>query len=291
MGVHFDRALLLFERSRYEQAEGELRRELAERPDHALTHSMIGLCRHHRNDLPGALDWAERAIGLSPCEAYTHYALAIILGRLKRPDAAGKAIREAIRLDPTQAVYFFQWACMESDRGRNRQALDAADRGLAVDARHVGCASIRALSLARLRRRREAEAAITAAIALEPENDFVHAAEGWRRTAQGDGAGARNHFREALRINPMNRWARTGLEFYTSNDLNLAIVGILLFVVMLFGIETRRNLGKSSVLERAVARFSRDTGIDSTLVLAGGAWLLLLAAVLFYAKRRSVRAR
>ena len=47
---------------------------------------------------------------------------------------------------------------------------------------------------------------------LDPESDFVHAAEGWKRQVLGDGRGARKHFREALRINPMNRWAKAGLE-------------------------------------------------------------------------------
>ncbi len=224
MGAHYDRALLLYERCRYDLAEGELRQELAESPDHALTHSMIGLCRLNVDDFPGALDWAVRAVGLAPDMAYTHYALSIALGRLGRPDDAHQAIREAIRNDPTRAVYFFQEACVESDRCRHREALAAAERGMAADAGHADCAAIRALALARLGRRAEAERAIEAAIALEPESDFVHAAEGWKQIAQGHKGRAHNHFREALRINPLNRWAKDGLSASTWQDFAFVIL-------------------------------------------------------------------
>ena len=71
---------------------------------------------------------------------------------------------------------------------------------------------MRALALARLKRWREAREAIDQALALNPESDYVHAAAGWKLVSQGLNREARDHFREALRINAENTWALAGLK-------------------------------------------------------------------------------
>jgi hypothetical protein len=56
---------------------------------------------------------------------------------------------------------------------------------------------------------REAGATIDAALARDPENAATHANRAWTLLEQGRADEALGHFREALRLNPENEWART----------------------------------------------------------------------------------
>jgi tetratricopeptide (TPR) repeat protein len=82
----------------------------------------------------------------------------------------------------------------------------------------------------RLGRKREAEAAIAQALMLDPDNDFTHTAQGWRLVEKGDRKAARAHFLEALRINPENRWAQSGLQQSKLGGVRMWI-GLLLPVI------------------------------------------------------------
>ena len=44
MSTHFDRAVFLFQQSRYHHAENELSKALAAAPNHAEAHSLLALC-------------------------------------------------------------------------------------------------------------------------------------------------------------------------------------------------------------------------------------------------------
>jgi tetratricopeptide (TPR) repeat protein len=213
MGAAYERARrLFFEARRPDLAEPELRRELAESPDNALAHALMALVANRRGRRDEGLEWARGAIGLDPGLGYAHYALAYILNAAGRYEDAAASIAEALRLEPTNAHHHFYASVVDDNRGRHRDALAAAERGLALDAAHTGCLSMRALALAKLGRHKEAEEVIASALTLDPNNDYTHAAAGYRAWARGDRRLARVHFREALRINPENAWAEYGLN-------------------------------------------------------------------------------
>jgi hypothetical protein len=52
---------------------------------------------------------------------------------------------------------------------------------------------------------------LTEALAREPENTLSHANQGWALLHGGDHRQALTHFREALRLDPMQDWARAGI--------------------------------------------------------------------------------
>jgi hypothetical protein len=81
---------------------------------------------------------------------------------------------------------------------------------------------------------------------LAPNDDFTHAAQGWRLVKQGDRKNARAHFLESLRINPENRWAKYGLANVPAIPKGAAILLALLFAPIAFVSKIgpqRRGLG------------------------------------------------
>jgi len=210
-GTPYQRGIVLFSQHRYDLAEGEFRRELAEDPDHPLAHAFLALClaEQNRNDL--ALQEADEAIRRDPGLAFCHYVQGRVLCDLKRLREAEDAAQEAIRLDPTDANYLGLLASVAIARRRWAEALAAAERGLALDPEHNGCINLRALALTQLGRKQEAAEALGSALADDPENALTHANQGWALLHQGDHTRALEHFREALRIDPELMWAQAGI--------------------------------------------------------------------------------
>lgn len=211
MSAHFPRALMLFEQSRYELAEQELRRSLLAEPDNARAHALLALCLSEREQHDEATREAEAAIHHAPDVPFTHYALARVYSARDREEDARAAIDEAIRLDPEDAGYYALKAAIHLDLRDWSAALDAAVEGLQVDPEHVGCANLRAMALVKLGRKAEAQTLLDETLAKAPENDVAHANKGWTLLHQGRPREAMEHFREALRLDPENPWARHGM--------------------------------------------------------------------------------
>jgi len=94
---------------------------------------------------------------------------------------------------------------------RWRDALNAAEQGLQFDPEHVGCTNLQAIALVKLGRKSEAGRTIHTALSRNPDNALTHANQGWTLLEQGQPKAAAEHFREALRLDPQNEWARQGI--------------------------------------------------------------------------------
>jgi tetratricopeptide (TPR) repeat protein len=211
MSAHFDRALVLFEQSRHDLAEQELRQALAADPDHAFAHALLALCLSERKQYQEATEEAKTAIHLAPDVPFAHYALASTLAARDRLQEAADVIREAIRLNPEDADYFALLAAIRFEQRRWSETLEAADQGLQLDPEHVTCNNMRAMALVKLGRKQEAGATITTALAKDPDDALSHANQGWTLLEQGNPTQALTHFREALRLEPGLEWARAGI--------------------------------------------------------------------------------
>lgn len=211
MSANFDRALLLFDQGRHELAEAELRRFLTEEPNHAFAHALLAWCLASREAWADATTAVRQAIGLEPELAFAHYIHAQVLRGRDRTNEAMSAIREAIRIDSTDADHFWVLGALHGDRREWTEALAAAEQGLEQDAAHVGCTNLRALALVQLGRRGEAGLTLDAALARDPENAVTHANVGWTRLHEARPREALESFREALRLDPTNEWARAGI--------------------------------------------------------------------------------
>lgn len=211
MNPNLERALLLFQQSRHELAEAELRQALAHEPQDAYGHALLALCLAAREKFDNATAEARQAIHLGPDFPFAHYAHARVLYDRNHYPEARAAIEEAIRLDSTDADYFSLLAAIHFDEKRWPDALAAAEQGLQFDSEHVGCTNLRAMAMVKLGRRAEAGATIDAALARNPDNSLTHANQGWTLLEKGDPRKALEHFREALRLDPENEWARRGI--------------------------------------------------------------------------------
>jgi tetratricopeptide (TPR) repeat protein len=211
MNPNTQRALLLFDQSRHELAEGELRQALATDPRDSFAHALLALCLSKREKFNEATAEARQAIHLAPDFPFAHYAMASICHDRQRNAEALTAIQEALRLDSSDADYFALLAAIHLDERRWPAALEAAERGLQLDSEHVGCTNLRAIALVKLGRKSEAGLTIETALAKNPENAITHANQGWTLLAQSNPQQALEHFREALRLDPESEWARQGI--------------------------------------------------------------------------------
>jgi tetratricopeptide (TPR) repeat protein len=211
MNVHLQRALLLFDQSRTDLAEAELRQALTDEPGDALAHALLALCLARREQFKEATEESQQAIQLSPDLPFAHYALASILQDRQRPTEALAAIQEALRLDASDPDYYALLSGIHLSERRWPAALEAAEMGLRLNSEHVGCTNLRAIALVKLGRKAEAGLTIQAALAKNPEDALSHANQGWTLLEQSDPKKALEHFRESLRLDPENEWARQGI--------------------------------------------------------------------------------
>jgi tetratricopeptide (TPR) repeat protein len=211
VNANLQRALLLYDQSRHAMAEAELRQALAADPHEFFAHALLGLCLAKREQFTEATEEARQAIHLSPDSAFAHYALASILhDRNHNPDAL-LAINEALRLDASEANFFALLSAIHISEKHWTDALAAAEQGLQLNSEHVSCTNLRAIALVKLGRKEEAGATIAAALAKDPDNSVTHANQGWTLLQRGKPKEALEHFREALRLDPENEWARNGI--------------------------------------------------------------------------------
>lgn len=208
---HLQRGLLLFQQSRHEMAEQELRRALADDPNQPLAHGLLALCLVARKSFQEATSAAQQAIHLAPDLPFAHRALAVVWYERNRLREAEASIREAIALDPYRPEQFGLLAAIKFGQRQWQAALEAAEQGLAVDPEDVECINHRAQALNKLGRTSGAAEALESALAQAPENDDAHANMGWTRLQQGRDREALEHFREALRLNPGSDSARAGI--------------------------------------------------------------------------------
>ena len=211
MSPHLQRAQLHLEQSRSERAEEELRLHLASDPDDPIGHAFLAQALADQEKLKEATAEAQAAIRLAPDLDFAYYVLACVFDQRDRLDEAEAAICEAIRLDPEDANYYALLGGLKLQQRRWDVALQNAERGLELDAEHVGCNNLRSMALMQLGRKAEAGATIGAALAREPENALVHATQGWTLLNRGEHKQALEHFREALRLEPNLEYARAGI--------------------------------------------------------------------------------
>jgi tetratricopeptide (TPR) repeat protein len=208
---HLDRASLLLSQRRYADAERELHAALLHTPNDGRLHAILALTLRHMDRLEDATREAEQAIGLAPDLPLAHYAHGEVMSARNRHEQAEASARQAVALDPMSADHWCLLAAIQFDLRRWQNALDAAESGLEVEPDHDGCSNIRAMALVQLGRKDEAARSIEGMLARDPENAVSHANQGWTCLHQGNPDKALEHFREALRLDPTQDWARAGM--------------------------------------------------------------------------------
>ena len=211
MGPNVQRGLHLYEQNRYTDAEREFRQAVGSDPNDAYVRAMLGLTLSHQERFDEAEREIREALKLDPGLPFVHYARAFVLDDRRRYGEAESSIAEAISMEPEDADFYALLAQIRLNQRNWKGALEAAETGLQIDAEHVGCTNLRAMALVNLGRKEEAGLTIDAALAKDPENSVTHANQGWALLHAGDNKRALEHFRESLRLDPQNEWARQGI--------------------------------------------------------------------------------
>jgi tetratricopeptide (TPR) repeat protein len=211
MSSPLQRAHILFEHERYAEAEPELRHALSLEPENPIAHALLAVCLMRLNRSEEAVREAASAIHTGPDNAFGHYAMAMIRDDRDEHPQAVEAIDEALRLQPDNAFFHGIRAGILLQMSRSEESLASAERGLAIDAENDLCGTYRTMALIQLNRTDEALAASGNVLQNNPNSALAHAQTGWTCLHRDKPSQAREHFREALRLDPESDWARDGM--------------------------------------------------------------------------------
>ena len=212
MNIHLERGKLLLAQNRLPEAERELKEALSQHPDDAYAMAWLAECYLNGKRFAEALEVSERAMRFEPNNGFLLYTLARSCFYNKRIKEAREVVGRALSLNPNDPDFFLLLAHIEFYEENWKKALDAAEQGLELDAENVNLINLRTQALVKLNRKAEAAATIDYALHHAPEDSYSHANKGWVAIEQNQYEQAFEHFREALRLNPTNGYARTGLK-------------------------------------------------------------------------------
>lgn len=211
MSAFLERGRLLYQRDYFSEAADQFRQALAQEPNDAEAKSWLALALLGLKEYAEATRLAQEAIHAAPDEELTHYALASVLRERNHLQEALSAIREAVRLAPWDVSNCALEAQIHLDLRDWKACLASAERGLEIDPENIGCNNLRSIALTRLGRKEDASAAMESVLARNPDNAVSHATQGWNHLHGGKIEPALEHFREAMRLNPNDEWARSGI--------------------------------------------------------------------------------
>ncbi|MEM7393077.1 MAG: tetratricopeptide repeat protein, partial [Verrucomicrobiota bacterium] len=191
--------------------EQAIRQALSSFPDDGYLHALMAQCLDQQKRYDEALAEAGEAVHLDPDNPLAHYTLAWIHESCDDLEAAHTSIDEAIRIDPDDPDYYGLKSSLHARRQEWEACHDGAVTGLSLDPEHEVCNNFRAMALIKLDRGEQADAGLEAVLTHNPNSSYSHATTGWSRLEQGDHRQAMTHFKEALRLDPENEWARDGI--------------------------------------------------------------------------------
>ena len=213
------RARLLLDHEQHARAEEELNQALAAAPDHAEAHALMALCLSKNKDRwRDATTFAERAVHLAPDQPFGFVALARLLDLRNHLPEALAAVDQALALNPYLTPAHALRAGILLQLKRYQECLEAAETGLSIEPDDDSCGSLRTMALERLGRTTDALGEAQRSLAHNPDSSSSHSSMGWALLNSGQYRAAQESFREALRLDPTNEFARAGMINALKND-------------------------------------------------------------------------
>lgn len=201
----------LLNQDRFGEAQKEIRHYLSSNPQNIdalaiLAQTHLGLGQVEQAD--GIID---DMLKLDASNAAILYMKGVTQARLGQDKNALKFLKSALSFNPylpdahaAISVIYFQQAKFE-------EALSSANAGLALDPQNETCLNQRSRALLKLGRVEEQLEADRQALKSNPLNPDTHATVGFTELEKGNTKKAKEHFREALKLDPNNDYARSGM--------------------------------------------------------------------------------
>lgn len=212
VSMHLQRASLLLNQGRVNDAIREVKNALSQEPDNADALALYTRCFYDQDKFAEGVEMIKNAIAADPSESYYYYLKAFGHYRLDQHEAAISLLYQAIQLAPYSAEYYGLLAMVLIDDKEFALGLEKADTGLALDPENITCLNARSMALNKLRKTEEAIATMQDALSKDPDNEYTHATIGWNYLEKGKHKDASHHFREALRLNPDHKGSKEGLK-------------------------------------------------------------------------------
>jgi tetratricopeptide (TPR) repeat protein len=133
----FERANLLVQARRYEEALPLLQRVMTQRPAYWGAWYLAGQCCRFREDIDGAIKYLSRAAELNPNDPPIFLALGIAFQLDKQWKEAVATLLRAIEIDPDYAVAYNSLALTQQECGELDKALHNYDAGALALARRI----------------------------------------------------------------------------------------------------------------------------------------------------------
>ncbi len=127
----FEAAVQLYEQGRYSEAADAIRATLERAAGDAQALGLLARAYANLGRLAEAREWCERAIAAAKLDPNGHYLLATVLEELAEPEAADRALRHTLYLDPGFVLAHFHLAKLARRSGNATQA--AKHLGNALD--------------------------------------------------------------------------------------------------------------------------------------------------------------
>ncbi|MFK7960617.1 MAG: tetratricopeptide repeat protein [Phycisphaerales bacterium] len=205
------RLLVLLQSGRFDLAEREARRAVAEDPDSpenwwGLANALLGQ-EKPADALEAALESLRQDADFGPAMDV----LARTQSTLKRHDEALATATALVESDPSDADSWLTMATIRAGRREIKAAVDAVDRCLSLDPESADAHMLRGHLLQRLGRIEDAGDSTAAALRKDPNNPQALAVRGWSMLHEGKYAEAQQLFKDALAREPDLEFAREGL--------------------------------------------------------------------------------
>ncbi|NER13430.1 tetratricopeptide repeat protein [Leptobacterium flavescens] len=209
---NLDRGTQLFEMGRYENAESFFHKTLQEDPHNWNAKFYLALCYFNTEKYNEANKLSDALLSENPNEPHVFYLKSKIAAEKEDFNNAHKFIDEAISLFPNDADFFGQKAAVFMSEKQYSLSLEYADKGLQINPKNQFCLNLRAQALTKLKRKVEASETVENILYDDPENAMSQTNVGWVALENGDHKKALNHFKEALKLDPNNDYARNGMS-------------------------------------------------------------------------------
>ncbi len=209
--VLYDRALVLYQQSRYQQAEELLRQALTQSPNSISCLHLLAEVLIQRDQPAEARQIIDVAIGMAPANDVLYATKARIMIDVQRYDDAERLLREAINLNPGSADHFAMLGHITLSRKRYNEAEQLADKALGLDPENTLALNTKATAQLKQNRKVESEETLRGALGQNPEDSYTYATYGWNQLEQGDHTKALEFLQQSLRYNPNNPYAQSGM--------------------------------------------------------------------------------
>lgn len=296
--LNLARVRMLRAHGREAEAETILAEMISADPENAAAYCELALCRLNlEGKKRSALDPIDRAISLVPTAHY--FAVkSMVLNALERQNQAIECADKAIGLDPHDPFHFYVKAAALAGQSRWAAAEVECRQALALDPDDNLAKNLLAIVLRMQGKKWETEVAVGQLLQDDPEDAWAHANAGWAALSNSDQGKAEEHFREALRLDPGDEQARSGLleSFKARSPLYRAYLKYIFWIArfekgtrwaIIIGIYVAFRIGRA-VLE-AVHPLLAVLLVFAYLIFVFGGWLASGVGNLLVLADRSAR--